>query len=148
GVIPLSGVIYFVSLTVGMLYINMVLVGRRHWAGGALSWDRGSHALVRVVSLLVALLAFNVLIGRAGARADATAERVHTLSSQTVSLVRQIPRDRPVYIQAYYSPEVPSDYVQTKNDLIDLLREYAARGGDRIRLNLVPTELYSAEARD
>jgi ABC-2 type transport system permease protein len=148
GVIPLSGVVYFVSLTVGMLYINMVLVGRRHWAGGARSMDRGTHAIVRVVALLVALASFNALIGRTGYRKDVTAEGLHTLSPQTISLIRQIPKDRPVYIQAFYSPEVPSDYVQTKTDLLNMLREYAARGGDRIRLNLVPTELYSTEARD
>jgi ABC-2 type transport system permease protein len=148
GVIPLAGVIYFLSLTVGMLYINMVLVGRRHWAGGALSWDRGSHAFVRVVALLLALASFNALIGRAGARADVTAEKLHTLSPQSLAMIRQIPRDRPVYIQAFYSPEVPGDFVQTRTDLLNTLREFAARGGDRIRLNLVPTELYSTEARD
>jgi ABC-2 type transport system permease protein len=148
GVIPLSGVIYFVSLTVGMLYINMVLVGRRHWAGGALSWDRGSHALIRVVALLLGLASFNVLVARTGARADITTERLHTLSPQTISLIKQIPKDRPVYIQAFYSPEVPREFVSTKADLLNLLREYAARGGDRIRLNLVSTELYSTEARD
>jgi ABC-2 type transport system permease protein len=148
GVIPLSGVIYFVSLAVGMLYINMVLVGRRHWAGGALSWDRGSHAIVRVLSLLLALGSFNALIARTGFRADVTEERLHTLSPQTASLIRQIPKDRPVYIQAFYSPDVPREYIETKTDLLDLLREYAARGGDRIRLNLVATELYSDEARD
>jgi ABC-2 type transport system permease protein len=148
GVISLSGVVYFVSLTIGMLYINMVLVGRRHWAGGDRSWDRGFHALVRVAALLVALASFNVLVSRTGARADVTAERLNTLTPQSIALIKQIPKDRPVYIQAYYSPEVPREFVETKTDLINLLREYGARGGDRVRLNLVPTELYSSEARD
>jgi ABC-2 type transport system permease protein len=148
GVIPLGGVLYFVSLAAGMLYINMVFVGRRHWAGGDKSWDRGGHALVRSISVLLALASFSILVTRAGARADVTAERLHTLSPQSITMLRQIPRDQPVYIQAYYSPDVPRDYVETQSDLISLLREYAARGGDRIRLNLVPTELYSVEARD
>jgi ABC-2 type transport system permease protein len=34
GVIPLSGVVYFLSFAAAMLYVNMVLLGRRHWAGG------------------------------------------------------------------------------------------------------------------
>ena len=38
--------------------------------------------------------------------------------------------------------------MQTKADLIGLLKEYAAKGGDKIRLNLVETELYSPSARD
>ena len=33
GVITLSGLFYFIALTVAMLYLNMVLLGRRHWAG-------------------------------------------------------------------------------------------------------------------
>ena len=118
-----------------MLYINMVLVGRRHWAGGERSRGRWVHcAGPGRCSLLVALAGFNVLVGRTGARADVTAERLNTLSSQSIALIKQIPKDRPVYIQAYYSPEVPREFVETKTDLIDLLREYAARGGDRIRL--------------
>ena len=46
-------------------------------------------------------------------------------------------------IQAYYSPEVPREFVETKSDLLGLLKEYEARSGGKIRLNLVPTELYS-----
>jgi ABC-2 type transport system permease protein len=147
GVIPLAGVVYFLSLAAGMLYLNMVLVGRRHWAGGEQGWGRGTHALVRGASVLVAVLAFVVLVGRTGVRADVTAQRIHTLSPESISLIKKIPKDKPVYIQAYFSPEVPRDYVETKEDLINLLKEYSAKGGDRVRLNLVETELYSTEAR-
>ena len=52
GVIPLSGVFYFVSLAAAMLYLNMVLLGRRHWAGGEASRGRWVHSLVRVVAVV------------------------------------------------------------------------------------------------
>ncbi len=148
GVIPLVGVVYFLSFAAAMLYVNMVLLGRRHWAGGEQSRGRWVHSVVRVLSVVLALASFDVLVGRLGARADMTAERLHTLSPETLTLLKQIPKDRPVLIQAYYSPEVPREYVETKSDLIGLLKEYAAKGGDRIRLNLVETELYSPAARD
>lgn len=32
GVVPLSGLLYFVSLTAFMLYLNVVMIGRRHWS--------------------------------------------------------------------------------------------------------------------
>jgi ABC-2 type transport system permease protein len=148
GVVPLSGVVYFLSLTAAMLYLNMVLLGRRHWAGGERSRGRWAHSVARVVAVVLALASFDVLVGRAGARWDASAERLHTLSAESRRLIDQIPSDRPVYIQAYFSPDVPRDYVEVKANLIGLLKEYAALGGNRIRLNLVETERYSPAASD
>jgi ABC-2 type transport system permease protein len=148
GVIPLEGVFYFVTLAIGMLYVNMVLLGRRHWAGGERSRDRWLHALVRIVSVIIALASLDVLVGRAGARIDATAEGLHTLTAQSKAMIDQIPADRPVLIQAYLSPDVPREYVETKANLVDLLKEYAARGGSKIRLNLIDTDLYSPQARE
>jgi ABC-2 type transport system permease protein len=148
GVIPLAGVFYFVSLIAAMLYINMVLIGRRHWAGGEKSKGRWAHALVRIVAVVVALASLNLLVGRTGLRADMSEGKLHTLSRESIALIKQISPDRPVYIQAYYSPEVPAELIETKADLIALLKEYAARGGERIRLNLIETELYSPAARE
>jgi ABC-2 type transport system permease protein len=148
GVVTFTGVFYFLSAAAGFLFINVLLLGRRHWAGGEQRYARWGHALARALSVVVALAALNALVGRVGLRADMSAERLHTLSRESITLINQIPKDRPVYIQAYYSPEVPREYVQTKSDVIGLLKEFAARGGDRVRLNLVPTELYSPAARD
>ncbi len=148
GVISGSGVFYFASMAAAMLYLNMILIGRRHWAGGERSRGLAGHSLVRVVALVVALVGLNVLIARSGTRFDNSAEKLYTLSGESRALIKQIPADRPVYIQAYYSPEVPRDYVEAKANLLGLLREYAALGGDRIRLNLVEAELYSPAARE
>jgi ABC-2 type transport system permease protein len=148
GVVTFAGVFYFVSAAAATLYLNILLLGRRHWAGGEKSPVLWTHSLVQALALFAALVSLNMLIGRLGARADTSAERLHTLSSESVALIKQIPRDRPVYIQAFFSPEVPREFVQTKSDLISLLKGYAAKGGDRIRLNLVEADLYSTAARD
>ena len=149
GVVSLVGLFYFVTLTCAMLYLNMVLVGRRHWAGGERSRGLWAHSLARVAALVVALAAADVLVGRyLNLRWDWSSEGLHRLSAESIRLIKDIPADRPVYIQAYYSEDVPRDYVQTKIDLINKLKEYAAIGGDKIRLNLVPTELYSEDARE
>ncbi len=148
GVITLSGLFYFFGVAAVMLYLNMVLLGRRHWAGGERSRGLGLHSLVRVVALAVALASANVLVADTGARFDNSQEKLYTLTAESKALIRQIPADRPVYIQAYFSPEVPREYVEIKTSLLGLLREYAAIGGSRIQLNLVETELYSPAARD
>ena len=148
GVVPLSGVFYFVSLAAAMLYLNMLMLGRRHWAGGEASKGLGVHAAVRFLSVLLALFSANVLVGLLGVRADASTERLHTLSRESLDLIGKIPADRPVLIEAYYSPEVPREYVEAKTDLLGLLKEFQARSGGRIQLNLIPTEIFSTAARD
>ncbi|MGE3818380.1 MAG: Gldg family protein, partial [Isosphaeraceae bacterium] len=148
GVVSLSAVFYFLASALALLYLNTLLLGRRHWAGGEAGRRHWFHSVVQALSVIVAMAALSVLAGQTGLRADMTAERVHTLSEESLALIRQIPADRPVYVQAFFSPEVPRDYVQTKAELIGLLKEYSARGGDRVRLNLVETELYSDAARD
>ena len=148
GVITLAGVFYFVALAAAMLYLNMVLLGRRHWAGGETRRAHWAHSLVRFAAVILALFSLTVILDRWGVRADASAEGLHTLSQQSLDLVKQVSPDRPVLIQAYFSPEVPRDYVEVKADVLGLLKEYEARSGGKIRLNLVSTELYSDEARD
>lgn len=148
GVVSFSGVFYFLSAAAGALFVNVLLLARRHWAGGERRVALWGHSLARIAALVLALASLNALVGQLAWRWDASEERLHTLAPESIALLRQIPRDKPVYIQAYYSPEVPREFVQVKSDLIGLLKEYAARGGDRVRLNLVETELYSDNARD
>jgi ABC-2 type transport system permease protein len=154
GVLAISGLLYFIGGAAVLLYLNMALLGRRHWAGGEASRGRWIHAAIRFAALILALFSLDIIVDRmnlplVGAlRRDVSAERLHTLSSESLSLVDQIPDDHPVLIQAYYSPEVPREFVETKDDMLGLLREYAARSGGKIQLNLVPTDLYSDEARE
>jgi ABC-2 type transport system permease protein len=150
GVVPLSSVAYFLSITAGMLYLNIVLLGRRHWAGGTSSTVRWTHAMVRLACITLALGSICVLIGRtlSQARADVTQERLHTLSKVSLDIINKIPGDRPVFIQAFYSSEVPREFVQTKTNLLNTLREVAAIGGSRVQLSLVETEPFSQQARE
>jgi len=148
GVITLAGIFYFVGLAFAMLYLNMVLLGRRHWAGGEASRGRWGHFGVRIASVVLAVISITTLLDRTGKRVDASAEGLHTLSPESLDLLQHIPGDRPVLIQAYYSPETPREYVQVKSDLLNYLREYEARSGGKIQLDLVPTEVFSNEARD
>ena len=150
GVISLTGVFYFLAFAAAMLYINMVLLGRRNWAGGERSRGLWFHSILRVVAVIVALGSLDVLIARWAPQvhADVSSEGLHRLSPESLRLIRDIPADRPVYVEAYFSDDVPRDYVPTKDDLLNKLREFAAESQGRIKLNLVPTELYSKEARE
>lgn len=51
GIVPISGLLYFISLTAFMLYLNVVMIGRRHWG------TAGDHVSVAIdVSIYLGLL--------------------------------------------------------------------------------------------
>lgn len=148
GVFSLPAIIYFAGITTVMLYLNVILVGRRHWPVTANPRTMGLNFTVRAISMVVAMVALQIIVARAGTRADLTAEHLHTLSKQSKALIKEIPADRPVFIQAYISKDVPRDYVQTRENVLSFLREFDAKGGNRVHLIIKDTEPYSKEARD
>lgn len=152
GVVSLKGICYFLAGAAAMLYLNMVLLGRRHWAGGEKSRGLWLHYLTRFVAVVIGLASVNAILANTWlgqrVRADVSAERINTLSPESRRLIREIPANRPVFIQAYYSDTVPKEYVETKTDMLNLLREIAALGGSRVQLNLIETSRFSPEARE
>jgi ABC-2 type transport system permease protein len=150
GVMTVSSLWYFVAVTIVMLYLNVFLLGRRHWGGGEKAPRQWTHGLVRTVAMLVAAVSLYVFARRADAVAfiDATSERLHALSKETVDVLKNIPEDRVVRIDAFLSPvkDLPKDYVEVHRNLRDKLLQYEAQGRGRIVLNIEETELFSPAA--
>lgn len=146
GMIPLSGILYFVSFAGFMLYVNLVMIAKRHWSGGP-HGDMGWHYLVRGVALAVTLICLNVAVsGFAGMRADLTAERIYSVYPTTREALKAIDPKKPVVIQAFVSPKVPGEYVATRSNLIGLLRQFDQIGGDKVRVRIVETDQFSTAA--
>ncbi len=148
GVVSFSGLIHFVSVTGLMLFLNVVLISRRHWPARAGGFGTGIHHGVRAAALVVAIIGLNAILGRTGVRLDVTAEGLHSLSNETVQMLAELDPERPVFIQAFVSPEVPESYIQTRSSLIDVLKELDAVGGSRVQVRIQATEMYSPEARE
>ncbi len=146
GMIPLGGILYFASLTGLMLYINLVLISRRHWSGGPHGSPMGLHFTARSICLALILFSFNVVAARGNSRIDMTAEHVYSLSPTTIQLLRAVKPERPVMIQAFISPEVPRDYVTTRSTLIGLLRQFDQVGGNAVRVRITNTERFTDAA--
>ncbi|MAT16661.1 MAG: ABC transporter permease [Planctomyces sp.] len=150
GLVPLSGILYFVSLTIFFLYLNYILISRRHWSNAAHE-NMGGHYAIRGVSigvLLFALLYSNNVAGLLSMQADATSEQIFSLSDTTREMVKKIEEERPVTIQAFISEEVPREYVDARNKLIGLLKQYDKLGGSKIDVRIVNVEIYSDEANE
>jgi len=144
GVLSLRAVTYFLALSALFSYVNLRLLGRRHTVGRSV-WG---HFAARLASILVIAVTLGVLTERSGCRADLTSERLYTLTDVTRETIKKIDSGRPVQIQAFVSPEVPQSYVQPRKNLLEILREVDAMGGDRVNLRIVDTQRHSAEARE
>lgn len=147
GIVSLNGVLYFAFLAGFFLYLNVLVLQRRHWRQNPGTLPMSLHATLRALALAVSLASLVVLGGRTRARLDLTAEQLSSLSAETEALVAALPDDRPVIIQAFISPEMPQPLVQTRENVLGILREIGARGGAKITVTIEETEPYSDQAR-
>lgn len=152
GLIPLTSLVYFVSLTAFLLYINEVFISKRHWSGGKDGSTMWVQYVVRSVSVAVALISFNVLVVKLSEafplNLDLTTERLFTLSSSTRELIGKISNERPVTIQAFISTDVPREQVSIQKRLKGLLRQYDREGGSRLDVRFVDVAPFTPEAEE
>ncbi len=146
GVISLSSIVYFVTVLAVMLYVCMVMIGRRHWARGADWGMQAVHFAIRTAALIAIAVCVILLFGWHDVRLDVTSERINSLSPRTVDLIRSVEAERPVQIEAFISPRVPEAYVQTKANLESVLREFQGLAGAKMRVRIHSAEPYSKEA--
>lgn len=147
GILSFSGLIYFGMIVAIMLYLSMVLIARRHWVRDKEWYLQAAHYAVRCLALVVAALGLNVLFFHHDVRWDVTSERLSTLAPETIDLLENhLNPPQPVHIEAFISPTVPEKYVQTRLNLISVLRELEARGRGQVVLHLNHTERFSDEA--
>ena len=146
GVISLSSIAYFFGIVVVCLYLAMVLIGRRHWAGRRDGEGLGLHYLVRALGLVAAAVGVALVCRTLDVRGDLSEERISTLSPDTRRLLQTLDVDRPIDIKAYVSPTVPEDYVQTKLNLLNTLRQLERLGRGRLSVEVIPTDPRTEEA--
>ncbi|MGW8256402.1 MAG: Gldg family protein, partial [Thermoguttaceae bacterium] len=146
GLITWSGIFYFLAVVVVMLYLSMVFISRRHWVTGREGGSMSMYYLLRFLSLIVIAVSATVVFARHDWRLDVTAEKLSSLAPQTKEILAKLKYQRPVQIDAFISPEVPEDYVQTRLNLLTTLRELKALGKGMIRVTVHNTEPLSGEA--
>ncbi|MEX2170361.1 MAG: Gldg family protein [Pirellulales bacterium] len=150
GVISLAGVTYFVSIAVVMLYLSMILIGRRHWSGSAEGGSRWGHYLVRTLSLLIVAGGINYFLSSHSAvRLDVTSEDLNSLAPQTVRLVKDLADDddpNRIKVEAFVSPTVPAEYAAQKRNLISTMTELASLSDGKIQAIVNEIENFSEDA--
>jgi ABC-2 type transport system permease protein len=124
GVLSFASIAYFLMTVVVMLYLCMVLIGRRHWLGGHNGKSLGPHYLARALALVGIAVGVNLLVQNLNLRADVTQEGLNSVAAESRKLVAELDPKHPVVIEAYISPNIPEEFIQTKVDLLNLLREF------------------------
>ena len=158
GLISLSSVFYFLGIVVIGIYLCMVLIGRRHWQGGKNGTSLFGHFVFRTAFLMITVVSL-VLIAQysplSHLRMDVSGEKVSTLTESTRDILARLATEKgrdgqaaaPITIDAYVGSNIPTNYVETQNDLVNLLREFDVMGGNRVRVNLhTNVEPFSQEA--
>jgi ABC-2 type transport system permease protein len=147
GVISFASVGYFLAIVAVMLYLSVVLIGRRHWRGGAEGNRTMLHYLVRFGALALVVICLNVFLTRHDTlRADVTSEGLNSLAPETRELIKNLKPAHPITIEYFVSPTVPETYVQTRLNLLSTLREIQALGGDKFRVIGHEVEPFSEDA--
>ena len=148
GVITLGPLVYFASFAAATLYLNVIILGHRRWRTGPQApWMR-AHVAVRALALAAIVASITLLASNSRLRVDATSEQIHSLSGDTKNLLRSIDRRQPVFIQAYFSPDVPRSYVEARSGLVAMLREFQAVSDGGVNAKIIETVKYSPQARE
>ncbi|MGO4883559.1 MAG: Gldg family protein [Bryobacteraceae bacterium] len=148
GVITLGPLVYFASFAAATLYLNVIILGHRRWRTGPKApWMRG-HLAARAVALAAIVASVTLLASNSRLRLDVTSEQIHSLSADTKRLLRSIDRRDPVFIQAYFSPDVPRSYVEARSGLVAMLREFQGVSDGGVNAKIVETVKYSPQARE
>jgi ABC-2 type transport system permease protein len=140
GIVSLSSIAYFLGIAAVCLYLAMVLIGRRHWAGRRDGARLGLHYLARTAGLAAGAAGLALLCRSVDVRADLSAEQISSLAPQTRQLLATLETDRPVSVKAYVSPAVPEDYTQTRLNLLNTLRQVERLGRGKVAVEVIPTE--------
>ena len=107
----------------------------------------GVHSGVRFASFSVVAFAATVIGVQSLPRVDLTVEGIHSLGGETKSLLSDLDQEKPVYITAYVSEQVPEIFVQQKKLLLNLLDQFDAIGGAAVEKRVLMPEPYSEDAR-
>ena len=76
-----------------------------------------------ILLILAVLVLVNILSDRFFLRFDLTKDKQYTLSHATKEILRNL--DDPVTVTAYFTEDLPTEYIKARRDFKDLLIEYA-----------------------
>ena len=136
GVIDLRDLIYYLSLAVLFLLLNVFSLDMKRWGKGIQTALYRRNAFLSVILVTANLLALNAwLFPVHGLRADLTAQGEYSLSPATLALVRT-PQE-PLLIRGYFSERTHPLLAPLVPTIRDMLSEYQVASGGKIKVEIL-----------
>ena len=140
GVIDLRDLIYYLSLTLLFLALNIVSLDSKRWSGSATTAGYRRNATMAVSLVALNLLVLNLwLAPLTRARLDLTQQREYTLSDTTRNLLGNL--QEPLLLRAYFSERTHPLLSPLVPTIEDTLREYEVAGNGQVQVEIIDPAL-------
>lgn len=136
GVIDLRDLVYYLSLTVFFLTLNVVSLDAKRWSRGPRTAAYRRQLILTAILITANLAALNTwLFPQGGLRADLTADREYSLSPVTKDLIRNL--QEPLLIRGYFSEKTHPLLAPLVPAIRDMLREYEIASRGKVQAEVV-----------
>ena len=135
GIIDLRDLLYYASLTVAFLALNVFALERERWARRAAT-PRQRNWRIGIALLLLNLLLVNIWLAPFSAlRVDITEGKLFSISQPTRNFLNEL--DEPLLIRGYFSGQTHALLAPLLPQLRDLLHEYEVAGNGKVHVEFV-----------
>jgi ABC-2 type transport system permease protein len=136
GVIDLRDLVYYGSLTLGFLTLNVIALDSKRWSKGLKLKDYRINRRLMTALVVVNLLILNIWLFKGGAaRLDLTQNGEYTLSPVTRDLLSNL--QEPLLIRGYFSQDTHPLLTPLIPQVRDMLQEYKVAAGDKLQVDFV-----------
>ncbi|HRC57562.1 MAG TPA: Gldg family protein, partial [Kofleriaceae bacterium] len=147
GVLDLRDLVYYASVVVVFLGLNVVLLGMRSWSTGPRAAVRRRNTLLALGLAAANALVLNVWLAPLGrARVDLTEHNDYSLSPATAKILASL--DEPLLVRGYFSGKTHPLLAPLVPRIRDLLDEYRVLGGGKVRVEFLDPGQDEAAARE
>ncbi len=144
GVIDLRDLVYYGSLTVFFLVLNIYALDRKRWSYGAKTAPHRRNATITVILVAANLLALNLWLAKANTfRLDLTENREYSISPVTRDILAGL--QEPLILRGYFSEKTHPLLAPLVPRIKDMLTEYGIAGKGKVQVSFVDPK-YDEEA--
>ena len=136
GVLDLRDIVYYLSITVVFLGLNVLSLDMKRWSSGARTARYRRGAIVTTVLLVCNILVLNIWLYRVNAaRIDLTENREFSISQTTRDLLSSL--REPLLLRGYFSEKTHPLLAPLVPHIKDLMKEYAIAGHGKVKVEFV-----------